>query len=117
MIFLRICRPIYRVGNIILMLGIVLVAVGLIIGMIDEGWMILVIGIGGIVLGIITSQIPTIYLSKQLKTIDESLAPKQTSNLALEHLQKKGNDAEDTLVFLADFEYKIKLQKRQGYIL
>lgn len=104
MTFLRLCRPIYRLGAIAYWLGILQTVIGLVVGLFESNWTALLIGIGCVVFGIITSQIPVIYLSNELKAIDESLTPKQASDVVSRHLRERGDDANDTLFFLSAFE-------------
>ncbi len=104
MTFLRMCRPIYRLGVGMFWIGILLTGVGLVIGLFGSGWTALVIGIGCVVLGIITSQIPVVHLGNEVKSIDESLTPKQASDVVSHHLRERGDDAVDTEFFLGAFE-------------
>jgi hypothetical protein len=48
---------------------------------------LLLIGIGCVVLGMSNHGIPLIYLSKEVKLFDESLTPKQVSDLVSSHLR------------------------------
>jgi TPR repeat protein len=87
-------------------IGMLLTGLGLVIGLFGRGWTALLIGIGCVVLGIITSQIPVVHLGKEMKSIDASLTPKRASDLASRHLRQRGddiNEPRDTQVFLGKF--------------
>jgi Sel1 repeat-containing protein len=112
MTFLRMCRPIYRLRVTVFWIGILLSGIGLVIGLFGRGWTALVIGIGFVVLGIITSQIPVVYLGNEVKLIDESLTPKQVSNLVSRHLREHGDGADDTAVFLGKFGGEVEVVKK-----
>jgi hypothetical protein len=111
MTFLRMCRPIYRLGATVFWIGILLTGIGLVIGLFGRGWTALVIGISCVLLGIITSQIPVMRLSNELKSIDETLTPKQASDVVSRHLRERGGDANDTEFFLDAFELVKKHRK------
>jgi hypothetical protein len=104
MTFLRMCRPIYQLGATVFWIGILLTGTGLVIGLFGKGWIVLVIGIGCVVLGMITSQIPVVHLGNAVKSIDESLTAKQASDLVSRHLRERGDDADGTELFLSAFE-------------
>ncbi len=112
MTFLRICRPIYRLGVAVFWIGILLTGIGLVIGLFSRGWTALLIGISCVVPGIITSQIPVVYLGNEVQSIDESLTPKQVSDLVSRHLREHGDDADDTEVFLGKFCGEVEVVKK-----
>jgi ribosomal protein L7/L12 len=93
-------------------IGILLTGIGLVIGLFGRGWTALVIGIGCVVLGIITSQIPVLHLGNEVKSIDESLTAKQASDLVSRHLRERSNDADDTEVFLGRFGGEVGVVKK-----
>lgn len=95
------------------MVGMLLTVIGLVMGLSGRGWIVLLIGISCIVLGIITGKIPEIYLADRVKLIHESLTPKQAQELVARHLRARGDDADDTQVFLGKFGADIDWQKRQ----
>lgn len=115
MTFLQMCRSIYRLGVTVFWIGILLTGIGLVIGLFGIGWTALTIGIGCVVLGIITSQIPVIHLGNEVKSIDESLTPKQASDLTSRHLRQRGDDInkpKDTEVFLGKFGGEVEVVKK-----
>jgi len=102
--------PMHRLGVAGFWFGILLTSIGLVIGLLGRGW--IAFGIGCVVIGIIISQIPVIYLSNEVKSIDESLTPKQASDLVLRHLRERGEDADDTEVFLGKFGGEVEVVKK-----
>jgi hypothetical protein len=110
--FLGMCRPIFRLGVAVFWLGKLLTVIGLVLRLLGKGWTVFVIGIGCVAFGIIGSQIPVIYVGNKLKAIDESLTPKQVSDLASKHLRQHGEDADETAVFLGRFGGEFDVVKK-----
>ena len=110
---LRKCRPIYRLGIFVLMVGMVLAAIGLVVGLFGKGWMILLIGVGCALAGIIIGQIAEICLTNEMKFLVESVTAKQAHDLAARHLKASGDDVDDTEVFLGKFIEETDWQEKQ----
>jgi hypothetical protein len=112
MTFLRMCRPIYRLGVSVFWVGILLTGIGLVVALFGSGWTALVIGIGCVAFGMTSYGSALIYLSNEVKLIDESLTAKQVSDLVSPHLSERGDDAEDTEVFLGRFGGEVDVVKK-----
>ena len=102
----------FRLGHTVFWLGVLLTGLGLLIGLFGRGWTALVIGFGFVLVGVITSQIPVVYVGNQVKMIDESLTAKQVSDLVSCHLAGHGDQAEDTAVFLGEFGGEVEVVKK-----
>jgi hypothetical protein len=107
------CKPIYSIGMLLLMLGMILTMLSLILGLLNIGWKALVAGIGLSLIGYIIVQAALISLANELKYLDDSLTPKQAHDLAAQHLQSKGDDADDTEVFLGKFIADMESNKKR----
>lgn len=100
MTLLQMCRPIYRVGRIMFLGGILLTSIGVVIGLFGKGWTTSLIGMCCVLLGMIAYGVPLMYLGNEIKLIDESLTAKQVSGLASRHLNEHGDDASNVYEFL-----------------
>jgi len=100
---IKMCKPMYKLGIAMLIIGIVSVIICLVIALLGKGWIAFFIAFGFCVIAIIMGQISELYLVKHLKLIDESLTPKQAHLLAVQHLRDNSEDADDTEVFLGKF--------------
>ncbi len=107
------CRPIYRFGMSLLIVGMVVFAIGLIVGLFGKGWMVLLIGVGCIVAGIIIGQVAEICLTNEMKFLVDSLTAKQAHDMAAQHLQARGPDVDDTEVFLGKFIVEMDWQEKE----
>lgn len=115
MTLLRMCRPIYQVGVTAFWIGVLLTAVGPVLGLFGLRWKTLLIGIGCVVLGVLISQIAVIRLGTELKSIDDSLTAKQASDLASSHLRQHGDNTDeprDTEAFLGKFGGEVDVAKK-----
>ncbi|HEX3599672.1 MAG TPA: hypothetical protein VHU84_05980 [Lacipirellulaceae bacterium] len=112
-IFLKICRPLYRLGGLILLIGTLAIVGGLVLGVLGNGWMSLLIGIGLCLVGIVVGRIPEVYVANQLKFVYHPLSAKQAYDLVAKHLRAKGADAEDTRVFLGRIVGELEYEQRQ----
>jgi hypothetical protein len=102
----------YRLGATLFWIGMLLNGAGLVVAFSGKGWTTSVIGIGCIVIGMFTSQIPAMYLGNEVKAIDESLTAKQVSDLVSRHLREHGDEANDTEVFLGKFGGEFEVVKK-----
>src|SRR5690349_8962292 len=109
----RKCRPIYRFGMLLVMVGIALCGAGLVARLLGKGWMTGLIGIGCAVSGIIVGQVAELALTSEMKFLVESVTPKQAHDFAVSHLQAYGEDVEDTDVFLGKFIAEMDQQGKQ----
>jgi hypothetical protein len=111
--FLKICRPLYRLGALILAIGALAVVGGLVVGVSGKGWTSLLIGIGLCLSGIIIGRIPEVYVANQLKFVHQPLTAKQAYDLVAQHLKAKGDDVEDTQVFLGRIVGELEHKERE----
>ncbi len=116
---LRKCRPIYKLGMFVLMIGMVLAGIGLAVGLFGKGWMICLIGIGCAAVGIIIGQVAEISLTNEMKNMVVSVTAKQAHELAARHLKASGDDVDDTEVFLGKFigemDWREKQKRKQNH--
>src|SRR5438128_1736952 len=92
--FLKLCRPLYRIGTLAITIGVLAIIGGFVLAVLGKGWMSLLIGIGVFLVGIIVGQIAEVYVSMLLKSHYEDLNSKETHELVATHLQARGDDAE-----------------------
>jgi hypothetical protein len=114
---LKNCRPIYKLGMLVLKIGMVLAAIGLVVGLLGKAWMTFLIGIGCAVVGIFIGQVALISLTNEMKLLVEPLTAKQAHDLAAQHLQAQGDDVDDTEVFLGKFSSDMDWQEKQKRML
>lgn len=110
---LRECRPIYRFGIFMLMVGMAIAGIGLVVGLFGKGWIVCLIGIGFAVVGIIIGQAAEITLTNEMKNMVGSVTAKQAHELAVRHLKAIGDDVDDTEVFLGKFIEEMDWQEKQ----
>ena len=111
--FLRMCRPMYKLGIALMRIGMVLSAIGLLVGLFGRGWMTFLIGIGCWAGSIIIGNIPTMYLASFIKLCDESLTAKQATEIVQSHLREPKNTSHDTEYFVQDILDGFERERRQ----
>ena len=111
---LRKCRPIYKIGTLVLQLGMLTIIIGLVGGWRGSGWLTLYIGIGCAVLGILIGQVAEGTLTNEIKIIIPSITAKQAHDLAAPHLQANGPDVDNTEVFLGKLIGELEYQNRKN---
>lgn len=97
--FLRMSRPIYKIGTVVLGIGMVLSVIGLAIGIFSKGWITLLIGIGCWVIGIVIRNVLKVYVASFIKLYFDT---KQATKDAKRHLQERNGI--DMIYFFQDFE-------------
>lgn len=95
------------------MVGMVLSAIGLIVGLFGKGWTLLLIGVGCAAVGILIGQVAECCLANEMKSLVDSVTAKQAHDMAAQHLQARGEDVDDTEVFLGKFIGEMDWQKKQ----
>lgn len=99
--FLKMCKPLFRLGTLILRIGMIIVIVGIFVGLFGKEWMIFLIAICCWLLGIILLNIPTYYLAVGfIKLYDETVTAKQATKIAQNHLKEPIRNAYDTVYFV-----------------
>lgn len=97
---MKMCKPMYKLGIIMLRIGLVLFVIGLIICLLGKGWITLLIGIGCLFLSVILSNMPNSYLVSFIKIYDESISAKQATDIVQSHLREPIEDSRDTVYFV-----------------
>jgi hypothetical protein len=96
----------------VLKIGMILAALGLLVGLFGKGWATILIGIGCAVLGILIGNVALISLTNEMKYLDESVNAKQAHDLAAQHLHAHG-DLDDSEVFLGKFVSDMEWREKQ----
>jgi hypothetical protein len=101
--FMKMCKPSFRLGTLILRIGMVLLIVGLFVGLFGKEWMIFLIASCCCLLGIILINIPTYYLAVGfINLYDETVTAKEATKIAQNHLKEPRIDAYNTVYFVQD---------------
>jgi hypothetical protein len=108
------CRLIYQTGVLLVAIGAVVTFAGLVIGLCGKGWITFFVGIGCVVFGWILGQVALHTVTNEMKLLVQSVTAKQASELAARHLNAKGDDADNTEVFLGQFIADMEWQERQN---
>ena len=104
--FLKICKPIYKLGILAFRIGIILTIIGLIIGLFSKLWLILCIGIGCCVISPFIWNLPTVYLAYLIKGIinSESYTSGQITKVVQNHLKENRQESWDSIYFIDDIQ-------------
>jgi hypothetical protein len=101
--FMRMCKPLYKIGTLTFKIGVVVTIIGLVLGLFGKGWIVLFIGIGCCAGGVFLYNLPTYYLARGfIQVYYKFITIKQSVDIAQNHLREPRIDSRDTISFVQD---------------
>ncbi len=96
----RICKPLYKIGIILIKIAFIGLFFGILIVIFNHGWLVTILSLISLILGIIFCNIPNLYLTGFYKFYNNKISAKEATKKVQKHLREPGWD--DSTFFIMD---------------
>ena len=110
--YMKMCKPVYRLGTFLIRIGMIVIPVGLILGLAGRRWVALFVGIGCVLIGSSVASFPNFYLVHFIKMYDEGITSKDATKIAQIHLREKRGTGQETKYFIYNIMGGCEREKR-----
>ena len=108
-LFKKIYKPLFKIETILIKSSFILFIIEFVLGLIGEGWLILIISVFGSIISIMIGNIQLLNL-RHIKYYYKSLTAKEATDIVQTHLKEPISSNMDTIYFLS--HYKMDSQNK-----